>query len=56
MDAVDAVLTSIFSDYVPAQTAVAVAALPMNALVQVEALVSHGEGTIPGMPQGWRPY
>jgi len=51
MDAVDAVLTSIFSDYVPAQTAVAVAALPMNALVQVEALVSHGEGTIPGMPQ-----
>jgi len=28
-----------------------VAALPLGALVQIEALLSHGEGTIPGAPQ-----
>ncbi len=51
MDAVDEVFTSFFSSYFPARTTVAVAALPMGALVQIEALVSHGEGTIPGAPQ-----
>lgn len=51
IDAVDEVLKSFFSDYFPARTTVAVAALPMGALVQIEALVSHGEGTIPGAPQ-----
>lgn len=40
-----------FPRYVPALTIVAVAALPLGALVQVEALVSNGEGTIPGKPQ-----
>ena len=33
--------------YVPARTTVAVAALPMDALVQIEAVVSHGDGTPP---------
>ena len=51
VDAVDAVFKTFFSTYVPTRTTVAVAALPMNALVQVEALVSHGEGTIPNAPQ-----
>ena len=51
MDAVDEVFKSFFSSYFPARTTVAVAALPMGALVQIEALVSHGEGTIPGAPQ-----
>ncbi|WP_432361509.1 Rid family detoxifying hydrolase [Sporosarcina sp. UB5] len=51
VDAVDEVYKTFFTTYVPARTVVAVAALPMDALVQVEALVSHGEGTIPNAPQ-----
>ncbi|EJP6473024.1 reactive intermediate/imine deaminase [Clostridium botulinum] len=51
IDAVNEVYRTFFPIYVPALTTVAVAALPMDALVQVEALVSNGEGTIPGAPQ-----
>jgi len=51
LDAVDGVYKSFFPTYVPARTSAAVAALPMGALVQVEALVSNGEGTIPDAPQ-----
>jgi reactive intermediate/imine deaminase len=50
-DAVDAVYKKFFPTYVPTKTTVAVASLPLGALVQVEALVSHGEGTIPNAPQ-----
>ncbi|WP_442114110.1 RidA family protein [Pseudomonas sp. NUPR-001] len=50
-DAVIEVYKSYFPTYVPALTTVVVAALPLNALVQVEALVSNGEGTIPNAPQ-----
>ena len=50
-DAVDEALKVYFRNYVPTRTTVAVAALPMGALVQIEALVSNGEGTIPGAPQ-----
>ena len=49
--AVDEVFTGVFPGYVPTRTTVAVAALPKGALVQIEALLSHGEGTIPGAPQ-----
>lgn len=51
MDAVDEVYKSFFPTYVPTRTVVAVDALPMGALIQIEALVSHGEGTIPNAPQ-----
>lgn len=51
LDAVDAVHKSFFASYVPTRTTVAVAALPMNALVQVEALVTNGVGTIPNAAQ-----
>ena len=51
MDAVDEVYKKYFTNYVPTRTVVAVAALPMDALVQVEALISNGEGTIPNAPQ-----
>lgn len=52
MDAVDEVYKAYFPVYVPARTVVAVDALPMEgALVQVEALISNGEGTIPNAPQ-----
>ncbi|MGP6138576.1 RidA family protein [Jeotgalibaca sp. A127] len=51
VDTVDAVYKTFFQSYVPTRTVVAVAALPMDALVQVEAIVSNGEGTIPNAPQ-----
>lgn len=51
VDAVDEVYKSFFSTYVPTRTTVAVVALPMDALVQVEALVSNGVGSIPNAPQ-----
>jgi reactive intermediate/imine deaminase len=51
IDAVDEVYKTFFPTYVPARTTVAVAALPMDALVQIEALISNGEGTIPNAPQ-----
>ncbi|MFD3448162.1 RidA family protein [Microbacteriaceae bacterium 4G12] len=51
VDAVDEVYKTFFPTYVPSRTTVAVAALPMDALVQIEALLSNGEGTIPNAPQ-----
>lgn len=51
VDAIDEVYKTFFTSYVPTRTVVAVAALPMDALVQIEALISNGEGTIPNAPQ-----
>ena len=51
LEAVDAVYKTFFCNYLPTRTSVAVADLPLGALVQIEALVSHGEGTIPNAPQ-----
>lgn len=51
MDVVDAVQKVFFPTYAPARTVVAVDALPMDALVQIEALLVNGEGTIPDAPQ-----
>jgi reactive intermediate/imine deaminase len=51
IDTVDEVYKTFFPTYVPTRTVVAVVALPMDALVQIEALVSNGEGTIPNAPQ-----
>lgn len=51
IDAVDEVYKTFFPTYVPTRTTVEVAALPMDALVQIEAVVSNGEGTIPNAPQ-----
>ncbi|MEG2244971.1 MAG: RidA family protein [Erysipelotrichaceae bacterium] len=51
MDKVNEVYKTFFPTYVPAQTIVCVAALPMDALLQVEALLTCGEGTIPNAPQ-----
>lgn len=48
---VENVYTNVFTGYLPALTVVAVDALPMNALVQIDALVSNGIGTIPDAPQ-----
>ncbi|MFD1507599.1 reactive intermediate/imine deaminase [Georgenia yuyongxinii] len=51
IEAVDDVCATFFTSYVPTRTTLAVADLPMDALVQIEAVVSNGEGTIPGAPQ-----
>jgi reactive intermediate/imine deaminase len=51
LEVVDEVYKTFFPVYVPTRTVVAVAALPLDALVQIEALVSNGEGTIPNAPQ-----
>lgn len=48
--AVDEVYTTFFQSYLPTRTTVAVAALPMDALVQIEAIISNGEGTTPQVP------
>lgn len=51
IDVVNEVYQTFFPHYVPTRTVLAVAALPMRALVQVEALLSYGVGTIPNAPQ-----
>lgn len=48
---VDTIFASYFPTYRPARTVVAVQNLPKGALIQVEAVVSHGHGTIPNEPQ-----
>ncbi|GHA28283.1 RidA family protein [Oceanisphaera arctica] len=51
IDAVDAVYASFFQNYLPVRTTVAVDALPLDgALLQVDALISNGEGTTPQAP------
>ena len=50
IDAVNEVYTSFFQDYLPTRTVLAVSALPMDALVQIEAVISNGEGTTPQAP------
>jgi len=55
IEAVNEVYTTFFPDsgiartagYVPARTIVAASALPMDALVQIDVVVSHGDGTPP---------
>ena len=51
IEAVGEVYRSFFTTYLPTQTIVAVKALPMNASIQVEALVYNGVGSIPNAPQ-----
>ena len=50
-ETVSQVHAAFFPDYVPTLTTVAVAALPLGAQVQIEALLTCGEGTIPNAPQ-----
>ena len=51
IDAVDEVYATFFPSYVPTRTTVSVAALPLEgALLQIEAVISNGEGTPPQDP------
>jgi len=48
VEAVDEAYRAFFSEYLPTRTVLAVAALPnSDALVQIDALISNGEGTYP---------
>ncbi len=48
IDAVNEVYTAFFKSDLPARTTIGVSAIPMDALVQIDAVVSNGEGTPPG--------
>ncbi|HEY9040073.1 MAG TPA: RidA family protein [Roseovarius sp.] len=51
LEAVDAVHATMFHGYLPTRTTYAVASLPMEgALVQIDAVISNGEGTPPQEP------
>jgi len=54
IDAVNEVCAKFFSNYVPARTIVNASALPMDALVQIDTVVSHGDGTPPQLPEDAR--
>ena len=50
IEAVNEVYNTYFTNYLPTRTAVQVEALSHDALVQIEALISNGEGTTPQKP------
>lgn len=54
VEVVNGVFAKFFPSYVPARTIVNASALPMNALVQIDTVVSHGDGTPPQLPQDAR--
>jgi reactive intermediate/imine deaminase len=54
IEAVTQVCAKFFPAYVPARTIVNASALPMDALLQIDAVVSHGDGTPPQLPEDSR--
>ncbi|MDE1242291.1 RidA family protein [Vibrio aestuarianus] len=54
IEVVNEVCAEYFPNYVPARTVVNAAALPMDALVQIDTAVSHGDGTPPQLPEDTR--
>jgi reactive intermediate/imine deaminase len=53
-EVVNGVLAKFFPNYVPARTIVSATALPMDALVQIDTAVSHGDGTSPQLAEDAR--
>ena len=51
VEAVNEVCAKFFPSYVPARTIVKASALPMDALVQIDTVISHGDGTPPQLPE-----
>lgn len=54
VEVVNGVFAEFFPSYVPARTIVNALALPMDALVQIDTVVSHGDGTPPQLPEDAR--
>ncbi|MGL5020617.1 MAG: Rid family hydrolase [Mycoplasmatales bacterium] len=51
LEVVEKIYVSFFPTYLPTITTAVVSELPLNAMIQVEALISNGEGTIPNAKQ-----
>ncbi len=47
IDAVNEVYTNFFKGDLPARTVIGVSAIPLDALVQIDAIISNAEGTLP---------
>jgi reactive intermediate/imine deaminase len=54
VEVVNGVFAKFFPSYVPARTIVNASALPSDALVQIDTVVSHGDGTAPQLPEDAR--
>jgi reactive intermediate/imine deaminase len=51
IEAVNEVCAKFFPGYVPARSITSASALPMDALVQIDTVISHGDGTPPQLPE-----
>ncbi|MDK2819367.1 MAG: hypothetical protein KFW07_00875 [Mycoplasmataceae bacterium] len=51
IEIVKEVYKTFFSNYLPTMTILVVKNIPMGSLVQIEAVITYGEGTIPNSPQ-----
>ncbi|MBI9056753.1 MAG: hypothetical protein JEZ01_03170 [Labilibaculum sp.] len=51
VEAVSEVCAKFFPNYVPARSILNASALPMDALVQIDTVISHGDGTPPQLPE-----
>ena len=51
VEAVNEVCAKFFPNYVPARSILNASALPMDALVQIDTVISHGDGTPPQLPE-----
>ncbi len=54
IEAVSEVCAKFFPTYVPARTVINASALPMGALVQIDTVISHGDGTPPQLVEDTR--
>jgi reactive intermediate/imine deaminase len=51
IEAVNEVIAKFFTSYVPVCSIINVSALPMDALIQIDTVISHGDGTPPQLPE-----
>lgn len=54
MDAVNEIYSNFFPSYLPARTIVQASGIPMEALVHIDTVVSHGDGTPPQLAEDAR--
>ena len=54
IDVVNEVFAKFFPNYVPTRTTIIASALPMDALIQIDTVVAHGDGTAPQLPEDSR--
>jgi reactive intermediate/imine deaminase len=54
INVINDVCNTFFGDYIPARTFIVVEDLPAGALLQIDTVVSHGDGTPPQLPEDSR--